>query len=147
MADKEYKRKQKKKEAAIKQLQEQIQATKQQLLEQEGIIIRDEDISFDIYCYRLQYHELMAEYMKLKKQIAKAVKNNSYSEGYKQGYRAGFNAGNAPFTSYKNSANYTKQEKKLLKEGFKLLAMKHHPDRGGTTEEMIIINNLKDKIL
>ena len=41
----------------------------------------------------------------------------------------------------------SEKERKLLKEAFKMLAMKYHPDRGGDTEKMAAINNLKEKIL
>lgn len=56
------------------------------------------------------------------------------------------------FNSYfnKQSSNYTEQETKLLKEAFKLLAKKYHPDKNpdnDTTEIMAAINNLKDKII
>jgi hypothetical protein len=46
-----------------------------------------------------------------------------------------------------NLSNYNDSEKKLIKEAFNLLSHKHHPDKGGSTETMSIINNLKDKLL
>lgn len=46
-----------------------------------------------------------------------------------------------------NVSNYSEEEKKLLKEAFKLLSHKHHPDKGGSTKKMAMINNLKEKIL
>lgn len=56
------------------------------------------------------------------------------------------------FNSYFNkpTSNYTEQETKLLKEAFKLLAKKYHPDKNpgkDTTEIMATINNLKDKVI
>lgn len=64
-------------------------------------------------------------------------------EGYKIGAKtaAYYNIGSGITTSYNS------EEIKLLKEAFKLLAMKHHPDRGGDNETMAAINNLKGKIL
>lgn len=44
-------------------------------------------------------------------------------------------------------SNLSDQERKLLKQAFKLLSNKHHPDKGGDTETMATINNLKEKIL
>lgn len=70
--------------------------------------------------------------------------SKSYKQGYKQGvqdslYRSNYSSG--------GNTSYNSKEIKLLKEAFKLLAMKHHPDRGGDNETMAEINNLKEKIL
>ena len=46
-----------------------------------------------------------------------------------------------------NSLDIDSQEKSLLKEAFKLLSHKYHPDKGGCTDKMASINNLKEKIL
>lgn len=46
-----------------------------------------------------------------------------------------------------SSNNFSDQERKLLKQAFKLLSNKHHPDKGGDTDTMATINNLKEKIL
>lgn len=88
-----------------------------------------------------RFYELMKEYEKKKEQ------QRSYYEQQRRNYN---NYNN--YSSYKSttSSNYTEQEKKLLKEAFKLLAMKYHPDRNqgkDTTETMAAINNLKEKIL
>lgn len=71
-----------------------------------------------------------------------------YQEGYDRGLLDGikvedkfFNRGSGKKLEIDDS------EKKLLKEAFKLLSFKHHPDRGGSTEKMASINNLKEKIL
>ena len=72
-----------------------------------------------------------------------------YQEGYDNGLLVGmatrsnnsFNSGSGKKLEIDDS------EKKLLKEAFKLLSFKHHPDRGGSTEKMAAINNLKDKML
>lgn len=54
----------------------------------------------------------------------------------------------SPSSYQKNlCSNYNDNERKLLKEAFKMLSMKYHPDRGGDTEKMAAINNLKEKIL
>lgn len=72
-------------------------------------------------------------------------------EWFKRSYYSNSNGNynNNGSSSYSNNSysNYNEEEKKLLKEAFKLLAMKHHPDRGGDTEKMAAINNLKEKIL
>lgn len=70
--------------------------------------------------------------------------SRSYKQGYNQGvqdslYRSNYSSG--------GNISYNSKEMKLLKEAFKLLAMKHHPDRGGDNETMAEINNLKEKIL
>lgn len=64
-----------------------------------------------------------------------------YQEGYLNGQlsRANFGSG--------NSLDIDNQEKSLLKEAFKLLSHKYHPDKGGCTDKMAAINNLKEKIL
>lgn len=64
-----------------------------------------------------------------------------YQEGYLSGQLANLN-----FSSSK-SLDIDSQEKTLLKEAFKLLSHKHHPDKGGSTDTMVAINNLKEKIL
>lgn len=69
-------------------------------------------------------------------------------EWYQRSYHSNSNS-NYSYSGYSenNSSNYNDDEKKLLKEAFKLLSMRHHPDRGGDTERMAAINNLKEKIL
>lgn len=67
--------------------------------------------------------------------------SSKYQEGYLSGQLASFN-----FSSGK-SLDIDNQEKKLLKEAFKILSKKYHPDIGGDTETMAKINNLKEKIL
>lgn len=64
-------------------------------------------------------------------------------EGYKMGMKTAtyYNSGSGVTISYDT------EEMKLLKEAFKLLAMKHHPDKGGDNETMAAINNLKEKLL
>lgn len=47
----------------------------------------------------------------------------------------------------KYNSNYNDDERKLLKEAFRMLSMKYHPDKGGSTEKMALINNLKEKII
>lgn len=98
-------------------------------------------------CYNV-YGDLMnskrLEYMK---QIKKT------KEEYERSYREKQNSNYwDKFNSYLNkpASNYTEQEMKLLKEAFKLLAKKYHPDKNpceDTTEIMAAINNLKDKVI
>ncbi|WP_122639039.1 MULTISPECIES: hypothetical protein [unclassified Romboutsia] len=64
-----------------------------------------------------------------------------YQEGYLNGQLSSANFGSG------NSLDIDSQEKSLLKEAFKLLSHKYHPDKGGCTDKMASINNLKEKIL
>lgn len=71
-----------------------------------------------------------------------------YQEGYDRGLLDGIKVEDKFFNrSSDKKLEMDDSEKKLLKEAFKLLSFKHHPDRGGSTEKMASINNLKDKIL
>ena len=71
-----------------------------------------------------------------------------YQEGYDRGLLEGIKVEDKFFNrSSDKKLEMDNSEKKLLKEAFKLLSFKHHPDRGGSTEKMASINNLKDKIL
>ena len=83
-------------------------------------------------------------YNKFKEQY-KSLHYQELSAKYKEGYIAG-QLSNIKFGSV-NSLDIDNQEKTLLKEAFKLLSKKHHPDIGGNTETMAKINNLKEKIL
>lgn len=79
-------------------------------------------------------------------------KSRQYQEEWYQRSYYKNNNSNYDYNSYSgysknNSSNYTDEEKKLLKEAFKLLSHKHHPDKGGSTDTMAVINNLKEKIL
>lgn len=83
----------------------------------------------------------------------RSLHDKELTEKYQEGYDNGLLVGMA--TRSNNSFNrgsgkkleIDDSEKKLLKEAFKLLALKWHPDRGGSTAKMAAINNLKDKIL
>lgn len=71
-----------------------------------------------------------------------------YQEGYDRGLLDGIKVEDKFFNrSSDKKLEINDSEKKLLKEAFKLLSFKHHPDRGGSTEKMAAINNLKDKML
>ncbi|CEK34626.1 hypothetical protein UMC2_15821 [[Clostridium] sordellii] len=83
-------------------------------------------------------------YNKFKEQY-KSLHYQELSAKYKEGYIAG-QLSNIKFGSV-NSLDIDNQEKTLLKEAFKLLSKKYHPDIGGNTETMAKINNLKEKIL
>lgn len=83
-------------------------------------------------------------------------KNSNYYENWWNNFNKKYFDENGNFkssgSSYQNglSSSYTEQEMKLLKEAFKLLAKKYHPDKNpdkDTTEMMAAINNLKDKII
>ncbi|MCG4775181.1 hypothetical protein L0O83_19020, partial [Lawsonibacter sp. DFI.5.51] len=64
-----------------------------------------------------------------------------YREGYVDGQLSAIKISSV------NSLDIDNQEKTLLKEAFKLLSKKHHPDVGGDTDKMAKINSLKEKIL
>lgn len=83
-------------------------------------------------------------YNKFKEQY-KSLHYQELSAKYKEGYIDG-QLSNIKFGSV-NSLDIDNQEKTLLKEAFKLLSKKYHPDIGGNTETMAKINNLKEKIL
>lgn len=71
-----------------------------------------------------------------------------YQEGYDRGLLDGIKVEDKFFNmSSDKKLEMNDSEKKLLKEAFKLLSFKWHPDRGGNTEKMASINNLKEKIL
>lgn len=76
--------------------------------------------------------------------------NRELMKKYQEGYDRGLleNLMNTDFNSSSGRNNsYNNNEMKLLKEAFKMLSMKHHPDKGGDNEIMATINNLKEKII
>lgn len=83
------------------------------------------------YKYRKEYEE----------------KSRQYQRSYYENSDSNYNYNSSSSYYKNNSSNYNDEEKKLLKEAFKLLSHKHHPDKGGSTEKMAMINNLKEKIL
>ena len=85
-----------------------------------------------------------ANYNKFKKQY-KSLHYQDLSEKYREGYVDGQLS--AVKISSVNNLDIDNQEKTLLKEAFKLLSRKYHPDVGGDTDTMAKINNLKEKIL
>ena len=91
------------------------------------------------------------EYEQFKNKF-KVLYNKELLEKYKEGFDRGILEGVLQARGYNSGSmnglrNLEKSEKKLLKEAFKLLAMKYHPDKGGDTEKMAAINNLKEKVL
>ncbi|GAA0236993.1 hypothetical protein [Metaclostridioides mangenotii] len=101
---------------------------------------RTYDICYDIFGMLRNKDELD----RIKKEYEETQKQRkSYERAY-ENYRKSYSSSGY---SVNNSSNYNENEKKLLKEAFKLLSHKHHPDKGGSTETMSIINNLKDKLL
>ncbi|MDY3960093.1 hypothetical protein [Romboutsia timonensis] len=93
----------------------------------------------------------LKEYEEFKEKF-RTLHYNEIMNKYKEGYDKGILEGILKSKELKSKCSVKNidigdEEKKLLKEAFKLLAMKHHPDRGGDTEKMAAINNLKEKIL
>ena len=77
-------------------------------------------------------------------------KSQEYKRSYYEQYESNYNKQNYSSHFSNIQSSYTEQETRLLKEGFKLLSMKYHPDKNldkDTTEIMAAINNLKEKIL
>lgn len=89
---------------------------------------------------RLEQIKIDYEYKKEYERKSKEAFGDWYSK---------YSESNYSNSSYRDniSSNYSEDEKKLLKEAFKLLSHKNHPDKGGSTEKMAMINNLKEKIL
>ncbi|GAA0706080.1 hypothetical protein GCM10008904_14360 [Paraclostridium ghonii] len=95
--------------------------------------------------------EKLKEYEEFREKF-KTLHYNEIMVKYKEGYDKGLIDGALKSNAFKN--NYSgnnrdigEDEKKLLKEAFKLLSHRHHPDKGGSTGTMAKINNLKEKIL
>jgi len=42
--------------------------------------------------------------------------------------------------------NYAKEEARILLANYKVLAKQLHPDKGGSVDDMVILNNLKDRL-
>lgn len=84
-----------------------------------------------------EYEEFKLKYQSLYYQEI----SEKYQEGYLSGQLSNLNLSSG------NSLDIDNQEKRLLKEAFKLLSHKHHPDKGGSTDTMALINSLKEKIL
>lgn len=74
-------------------------------------------------------------------------RSKQYQRSYYENNSSNYNYDSSSSYSKNNSSNYNDSERKLLKEAFKLLSHKYHPDKGGSTEKMAMINNLKEKIL
>ncbi|WP_288222533.1 hypothetical protein [uncultured Clostridium sp.] len=84
------------------------------------------------------------EYKKFKIKFKRHIDNElskKYQEGFRNGQLSSVNLGKI------NNLDIDQEENKLLKEAFNLLSKKHHPDKGGNTEKMTKINNLREKIL
>ena len=115
--------------------------------------------------YREQMINVMHKY-EVDKQIREEKELNEYEnfknkyrslhykelmEKYHEGYDRGLleNLMNTNFNSDSSVKNndLNNEEMKLLKEAFKMLSMKHHPDKGGDNETMAVINNLKEKLM
>ena len=80
-----------------------------------------------------KYHKLEDKYYKLKNES----RNNNYNSYNSYTYNYNCNSFNI------NTSDDMTLE--LLKAGYKTLAKKYHPDRGGDTAKMTELNNLKDR--
>jgi hypothetical protein len=110
----------------------------------------DDKYGYDTYreCYNV-FGELMNE-SRLKELKEQYRKSQEYKRSYYEQYESNYNKQNYSSHFSNIQSSYTEQETRLLKEGFKLLSMKYHPDKNldkDTTEIMAAINNLKEKIL
>ena len=117
----------------------------------------DKEREFD-KIYGSGYNECYDIYGNLtnKERLEQIKRDYEYKKEYERKSKEAFgdwysrySQGDYSYSSYQNDkpSNYNDNERKLLKEAFKMLAMKYHPDRGGDTEKMAAINNLKEKIL
>ena len=70
-----------------------------------------------------------------------------YQEGYDRGLLENLMNTNFNCNSSVKNNDLNNEEMKLLKEAFKMLSMRHHPDKGGDNETMATINNLKEKLM
>lgn len=100
---------------------------------------------------KVKDEDKLKEYEEFREKF-KTLHYNEIMVKYKEGYEKGLIDGVLKSKKFKNNysrndRNIGEDEKKLLKEAFKLLSHKHHPDKGGSTETMAAINNLKEKIL
>ena len=64
---------------------------------------------------------------------------------YYDSSRSNYDWGGAGSYRAIESSTYSEAEKATLKRFYKTLAMKFHPDTGGTEEDMKLLNNLKDE--
>lgn len=117
---------------------------------------REEQSKFDnVYGYDTyrQCYDVFGN-LKNKNRLEELKEQKKDREEYERKSRSYYNNnyGNYDYNEYSSylkpiQSNYNENEKRLLKEAFKSLAMKYHPDRGGDTETMAEINNLKEKIM
>lgn len=96
------------------------------------------------YCYNV-FGELMdKDYLDI---IIKQHESRSYYS--KQSSNHSYSSNSGQYGSYQNlkSSNYNDDQKKMLKQFYKSLSMKFHPDMNldtDTTKEMQLLNQLKD---
>ena len=55
--------------------------------------------------------------------------------------------GNGSASQFDLSSDEKQMATSLLNEGYRKLALKHHPDAGGTHKDMVLLNNLKEKLM
>lgn len=90
-------------------------------------------------CYNVFGEVMDPPYLERIKEAAKAYRSYSYSSS------STYNWSGASGYCIAESSTYNDTEKAALKRFYKTLAIKFHPDTGGTDEEMKLLNRLKDE--
>lgn len=101
-----------------------------------------EEYEYD-YCYNI-FGELMN-----KAYLDKIIKNAENFRSYSKYSSGNYNSSNYDFSGYfkENHSNYSEDEKTTLKQFYKALSMKFHPDMNmgeDTTKQMQLLNKLKE---
>ena len=81
----------------------------------------------------------------LKAQIVNESTRNAAGRGTNYTSSGCSYSNNSQCSNQTASSTYNDGERKVLKQLYRLGAQKFHPDMGGSTEDMQILNNLKDK--
>lgn len=100
------------------------------------------------YCFDVFGHVMNQEYLDQIKQRAAAY--SSYYENVYDNYTSGDAYSGSAYGNYSIpvSSNHTDEEKQYLKQFYKVLSLKFHPDRNpdrDTTKEMQLLNRLKEE--
>lgn len=103
------------------------------------------DCFYDIYG-EIREFDLLQEYKKefqKRKEEQEAYERRSREESFERWFNSYTSASNSP-------SNFSNEElevvRQIISAGFKKVATKYHPDRGGTDEQMKMLNNINDKL-